>query len=74
MAGVWDDPASIDLAPSSFRCATDDAELTALVREQLAEEVPAAYSRGMRPFQVVVHCPGSGGHDVTCHGRYRYAR
>jgi hypothetical protein len=64
-----------ELAPATYQCHVDKQDLTDLVREELAEQVPVAFNkRGLRPFRVVVTCPGSGGsHEVVCSGHVRYS-
>jgi hypothetical protein len=65
-----------ELAPTTYECAEDGQDLTGLVRDELAEQVPVAYHRGgLRPFRVIVTCPGGGApHQVSCSGQVRYAR
>jgi hypothetical protein len=72
MAGVWNDRQSLELVPQSYHCDADGEDLTILVEEELAERVPVAFARGLRPFLVNVRCPSGGGHDVSCTGQVRY--
>ena len=49
----------MELIPAVYRCGEDDQDLTALVREELEESVPASFTRrGTDSFRVVVTCPG----------------
>jgi hypothetical protein len=58
------------IAPETFQCDEDQSDLTELVLEELAMQIPAAFGpRRTRQFRVVLSCPGGGEpHDVTCSG------
>ncbi|HET8659749.1 MAG TPA: hypothetical protein VFM55_12210 [Micromonosporaceae bacterium] len=60
----------MELIPAEYRCADDGQDLTALVREELEEWVPASFGR-RDTFRVVVTCPGGEKpHEVGVSGRY----
>ncbi|MEU7906606.1 hypothetical protein [Actinoplanes sp. NPDC049118] len=65
-----------ELAPQTYQCHLDNRDLTDQVREELAEQVPVAFrKRGLRPFEVIVTCPGTTApHDVSVSGQVRYSR
>ena len=56
----------MELTPSEFLCADHGTVLTALVRDELEDQVPASFRRD-ETFRVLVTCPGtpvSGTHRV----------
>jgi hypothetical protein len=65
-----------ELAPATYQCHLDHQDLTDEVREELADQIPVAFKkRGLRPFEVIVTCPGAGTpHDVSVSGQVRYSR
>jgi hypothetical protein len=65
------------LDPSSYECPEHHADLTDLLEETLRDDdPPVAYfplrkTMSVRPFRVVVTCPGAigaGAHQLTCSG------
>jgi hypothetical protein len=64
---------NVKLDPERYECTVDGHDVTELVHEELSLRIPLAFDRRaeMRPFQVVVTCPGGAKeHDVSVSGTY----
>lgn len=60
----------VELIPAEYQCADDGQDLTALVREEMEDWVPASFAR-RDTFRVIVTCPGDEKpHEVAVSGRY----
>ncbi len=66
----------VELTPTQYQCAEHGTDLTDQVRDEVAEQIPAAFTRqGPRDFRVIVECPGGAKpHELAFLGQVRRVR